>query len=195
MRRPITALRQAVLEESLPIFSTNPLSPSLQFYLMPSFSFSRSAVFGFSLVAALIAVALVLFPSSLSVSNLVSGSLSSSSSSIPSIRSDATNLANPDTTMASRAAPLVFPALSRHTATVIFVHGLGDSGHGWADAVQLWQRKHRLDEVKFILPNARTMPITVVSLACRDYLRLFALRTPDVGRDIFSNNLLTICRV
>ncbi|PTB62221.1 Phospholipase/carboxylesterase [Trichoderma citrinoviride] len=60
-----------------------------------------------------------------------------------------------------RAAPVVFPALSRHTATVIFVHGLGDSGNGWADAVQLWQRKHRLDEVKFVLPNARVMPISV----------------------------------
>ncbi|KAL6862034.1 Phospholipase/carboxylesterase [Trichoderma novae-zelandiae] len=60
-----------------------------------------------------------------------------------------------------RAAPVVFPALSRHTATVIFVHGLGDSGSGWADAVQMWQRKHRLDEVKFVLPNARVMPITV----------------------------------
>lgn len=140
---------------------------------MPSFSFSRSAVFGFSLVAALIAVALVLLPSSL-VSDLVSGHLS--------IRNDATNLANPDSTMASRAAPLVFPALSRHTATVIFVHGLGDSGHGWAQAVQLWQSKHRLDEVKFILPNARTMPITVVSLPCRGCPRIFSLL--DAGRNI-----------
>ncbi|EHK21251.1 uncharacterized protein TRIVIDRAFT_52210 [Trichoderma virens Gv29-8] len=60
-----------------------------------------------------------------------------------------------------RAAPLVFPAVSRHTATVIFIHGLGDTGNGWADAVQMWQRKHRLDEVKFVLPNARIMPITV----------------------------------
>ncbi|GFP59252.1 acyl-protein thioesterase 1 [Trichoderma asperellum] len=148
-------------EESLQVFSTNPLSPSLQFYLMPSFNFSRSVVFGFSLVAALIAVALVILPSPWSVSDLVSGK-QSSSSSIPNVQSHATNLANPDSKkMASRAAPLVFPALSRHTATVIFVHGLGDSGHGWADAVQLWQRKHRLDEVKFILPNARVMPITV----------------------------------
>ncbi|KAK1240163.1 hypothetical protein MKX08_007605 [Trichoderma sp. CBMAI-0020] len=145
-----------------PIFSTNPRSPSLQFYLMPSFSFSRGAVFGFSLAAALIAIALVLLPS-LSVSDLVSGHLSSSSSSspIPAIQSDATNLANPNTTMASRALPLVIPALGRHTATVIFMHGLGDSGHGWADAVKVWQRKHRLDEIKFILPHARTIPITV----------------------------------
>ncbi|KAH6603997.1 hypothetical protein Trco_007443 [Trichoderma cornu-damae] len=76
--------------------------------------------------------------------------------------------------MAARAAPLVFPALSRHTATVIFVHGLGDSGRGWADAVQLWQRKHRLDEVKFVLPNARVMPVTVVSSR-------FCAETPNQG--------------
>lgn len=132
---------------------------------MPSFSLSRSVVFGFSLVVALIAIALVILPSYPSVSDLVSGKQSSSSSSsIPNTHNDVANLANPDNNMAARAAPLVFPALSRHTATVIFVHGLGDSGHGWADAVQLWQRKHRLDEVKFILPNARVMPITVVSL-------------------------------
>lgn len=62
-----------------------------------------------------------------------------------------------------RAAPLVFPAASRHTATVIFAHGLGDSGAGWADAVEHWQRRQRLGEVKFILPNAPVIPITVVS--------------------------------
>jgi hypothetical protein len=28
-------------------------------------------------------------------------------------------------------APLVVPALKRHTATVIVAHGLGDSGAGW----------------------------------------------------------------
>ena len=27
--------------------------------------------------------------------------------------------------------PLVVPALKKHTATVIFVHGLGDNGSGW----------------------------------------------------------------
>ena len=34
-------------------------------------------------------------------------------------------------------APLVVPALRRHTATVIFAHGLGDSGAGWYVAVLL----------------------------------------------------------
>ncbi|KAL1888306.1 hypothetical protein Sste5346_009630 [Sporothrix stenoceras] len=62
----------------------------------------------------------------------------------------------------SRLAPLVFPAAGpRHTATVIFAHGLGDSGHGWASAVENWRRRQRLDEVKFVLPHAPTIPITV----------------------------------
>ncbi|KAG5939058.1 hypothetical protein E4U60_001034 [Claviceps pazoutovae] len=60
-----------------------------------------------------------------------------------------------------RVAPLVFPAVGRHTATVIFVHGLGDTGHGWADAVQLWRKKPRLNEIKFILPHAPQIPITM----------------------------------
>lgn len=63
-----------------------------------------------------------------------------------------------------RVAPLVFPAVDRHTATVIFVHGLGDTGHGWADAVQLWRKKPRLNEIKFILPHAPQIPITMVRL-------------------------------
>lgn len=61
-----------------------------------------------------------------------------------------------------RAAPLVLPATGRHTATVIWSHGLGDSGAGWADAVEQMKRRRRLDEVKFILPNAPVIPITVV---------------------------------
>lgn len=62
--------------------------------------------------------------------------------------------------MANRAAPLRFPAVGTHTATVIFVHGLGDSGHGWASAVENWRRRSRLDQVKFILPHAPSIPIT-----------------------------------
>lgn len=64
-------------------------------------------------------------------------------------------------TMTARAAPLVFPATARHTATVIFAHGLGDSGHGWASAVENWRRRQRLDEVKFVLPHAPNIPITI----------------------------------
>lgn len=56
--------------------------------------------------------------------------------------------------------PLVFPAVKTHTATVIFSHGLGDTGHGWAFQVENWRRRERLDEVKFVLPHAPVIPIT-----------------------------------
>lgn len=63
-----------------------------------------------------------------------------------------------------RAAPIVLPATGQHTATVIFIHGLGDSGAGWADAVEhMRRRRQRLNEVKFVLPNAPPIPITMVS--------------------------------
>ncbi|KAK4125042.1 Phospholipase/carboxylesterase [Parathielavia appendiculata] len=58
------------------------------------------------------------------------------------------------------ASPILFPASARHTATVIFVHGLGDTGRGWAGTVENWRRRQRLDEVKFILPHAPAIPIT-----------------------------------
>lgn len=56
--------------------------------------------------------------------------------------------------------PLVFPAVKTHTATVIFSHGLGDTGHGWSFQVENWRRRERLDEVKFVLPHAPVIPIT-----------------------------------
>lgn len=34
-------------------------------------------------------------------------------------------------------APLIVPALKRHTATVIVAHGLGDSGAGWYASTQM----------------------------------------------------------
>jgi hypothetical protein len=42
-----------------------------------------------------------------------------------------------------------------HTATMIFLHGLGDSGHGWSQAD--WNLPH----AKLIFPNAPSRPITV----------------------------------
>ncbi|KAI8345706.1 Phospholipase/carboxylesterase/thioesterase [Mortierella sp. GBAus27b] len=44
---------------------------------------------------------------------------------------------------------------SRHTATMVFLHGLGDSGAGWQ------KLRHYLPHVKFIFPNA---PVQAVSL-------------------------------
>ncbi|KHN97982.1 lysophospholipase [Metarhizium album ARSEF 1941] len=60
-----------------------------------------------------------------------------------------------------RMAPLVMPAVGRHTATVIFVHGLGDTGHGWVEPVNFWRTRQSMNEIKFILPHAPHIPITM----------------------------------
>lgn len=71
-----------------------------------------------------------------------------------------------------RLPPLLFPpAAARHTGTVIFIHGLGDTGYGWASAVENWRRRSKLDEVKFILPHAPQIPITCVSEAPKAKIR------------------------
>lgn len=56
---------------------------------------------------------------------------------------------------------LIIPAVKRHTATVIMAHGLGDSGGGWVGLAENWRRRQKFEEVKFIFPNAPTIPITV----------------------------------
>lgn len=80
------------------------------------------------------------------------------------------------------AAPLIVPALKRHTATVIVIHGLGDSGAGWyvyavvnhmgyrrsshysyrIFLAENWRRRSKFEEISFIFPNAPSIPITMV---------------------------------
>ncbi|PWA02084.1 hypothetical protein BB558_001788 [Smittium angustum] len=45
-------------------------------------------------------------------------------------------------------------SIKKHTATVIFMHGLGDSGHGWAPVAD--NLSTILPHVKFIFPHAST---------------------------------------
>lgn len=48
--------------------------------------------------------------------------------------------------------PIVLKAKGILLGTVIFMHGLGDSGEGWADGMAAIQRQ--IPNVKFILPHA-----------------------------------------
>lgn len=48
--------------------------------------------------------------------------------------------------------PIVADATGTHTATLIMLHGLGDTGDGWADVAK--QFKAALPHVKFIFPTA-----------------------------------------
>lgn len=48
---------------------------------------------------------------------------------------------------------------ARHSATVIWLHGLGDTGEGWMDVGPQLQMK--LPFVRFLFPTAPTQPVTV----------------------------------
>lgn len=49
------------------------------------------------------------------------------------------------------------PATARHSATLIFLHGLGDTGHGWAEHFRALKLKH----VKCICPTASMQSVTL----------------------------------
>ncbi|KAF5368001.1 hypothetical protein D9758_004394 [Tetrapyrgos nigripes] len=55
---------------------------------------------------------------------------------------------------------LTVPALTKHTATIIFVHGLGDSGSGWKPVAEMFQNDSALAHIKWILPSANMHPVT-----------------------------------
>ncbi|KAJ2784777.1 hypothetical protein H4R18_000904 [Coemansia javaensis] len=61
--------------------------------------------------------------------------------------------------MNSSLSSVVVRAKARHTASVIFIHGLGDTGYGWEPVAQLLSRS--LPHVKFVLPTAPEQPVTL----------------------------------
>ncbi|CUS09365.1 unnamed protein product [Tuber aestivum] len=59
------------------------------------------------------------------------------------------------------AAAIVVPAATRHTATFIFLHGLGDSGAGWSSVSENFRLRRKFDECCFIFPHAPMIPVTL----------------------------------
>ncbi|KAJ7639362.1 Phospholipase/carboxylesterase [Roridomyces roridus] len=53
---------------------------------------------------------------------------------------------------------IILPAISKHTATVIFVHGLGDTGAGWEPVGDMFSSE--MPHVKWIFPHSPMIPIT-----------------------------------
>jgi lysophospholipase-1 len=49
----------------------------------------------------------------------------------------------------------------KHTATVILLHGLGDSGRGWQNLADDFGRDPRLQNVKWVFPHAPNRPLTI----------------------------------
>jgi lysophospholipase II len=54
---------------------------------------------------------------------------------------------------------VVSAAFAKHSATVILMHGLGDSAEGLEDLALMW--RNQFPHIKFILPTAPTRPVTL----------------------------------
>ena len=61
--------------------------------------------------------------------------------------------------------PVVVSASAKHTGTLIFLHGLGDTGHGWATIIAAIRPPH----IKVICPTANKMPVTLNSGKCKPH--------------------------
>lgn len=54
---------------------------------------------------------------------------------------------------------IIIQAVPKPTASVVLLHGLGDSGHGWADGTAFILDK--VPYVRFVLPTAPVQPVTL----------------------------------
>eukprot|EP01121_Diplochlamys_sp_Union-15-3_P011127 TRINITY_DN318_c0_g1_i1.p1 TRINITY_DN318_c0_g1~~TRINITY_DN318_c0_g1_i1.p1 ORF type:complete len:222 (-),score=34.71 TRINITY_DN318_c0_g1_i1:53-718(-) len=58
-----------------------------------------------------------------------------------------------------KTSTLEIPAKSKHTGSVIFLHGLGDTGYGWKDVADYLTEVE--PHLKVILPTASNRPVTI----------------------------------
>ncbi|XP_029447138.1 acyl-protein thioesterase 1 [Rhinatrema bivittatum] len=79
----------------------------------------------------------------------------------------------------SAPLPAIVPAARKATAAVIFLHGLGDTGHGWAEAFAGIRSPH----VKYICPHAPITPVTLnMNMAMPSWFDIIGL-SPDSPED------------
>ncbi|KAM9501505.1 acyl-protein thioesterase 1 [Clarias gariepinus] len=79
----------------------------------------------------------------------------------------------------SAPLPAIVPAARKATAAVIFLHGLGDTGHGWAEAMAGIKTTY----VKYICPHAPVTPVTLnMNMAMPSWFDIIGLG-PDAEED------------
>ncbi|XP_024590159.1 acyl-protein thioesterase 1-like isoform X1 [Neophocaena asiaeorientalis asiaeorientalis] len=79
----------------------------------------------------------------------------------------------------SAPLPAIVPAIRKATAAVIFLHGLGDTGHGWAEDLAGIRSAH----IKYICPHALVMPVTLnMDVAMPSWFDIIGL-SPDSHED------------
>eukprot|EP00897_Mesotaenium_endlicherianum_P008925 jgi/Mesen1/8060/ME000432S07352 len=75
------------------------------------------------------------------------------------------------------AETIVIKPSGTHTTTIVWLHGLGDTGHGWSDVVDMI----KLPNVKWVLPTAPIMPVTVNGgLPCPSWFDIKGLSAESV---------------
>ncbi|EQC27511.1 hypothetical protein SDRG_14712 [Saprolegnia diclina VS20] len=69
---------------------------------------------------------------------------------------------------------ITFTPKAQHSASLVFMHGLGDTAYGWADTIQFMSAS--LPHVKCILPTAPTQPVTLNhGMACPSWYDIQSL--------------------
>ena len=53
----------------------------------------------------------------------------------------------------------IHPTMGLHSATIVLMHGLGDSADGWRDTAESWHRA--MPYAKFIVPTSKNRPVTL----------------------------------
>lgn len=78
-------------------------------------------------------------------------------------------------------AQIVIEATAKHTATIIFSHGLGDTAAGWAPFAASIKSRH--PHVKWILPTASNNPVTLNGgMKMPSWFDIRTLTPPSAGR-------------
>ena len=79
----------------------------------------------------------------------------------------------------SAVPPVILRASQKHTATLIFLHGLGDTGVGWAGALNTIKPPY----MKVICPTASIMPVTLnAGFAMPAWYDILSLDEHDSGK-------------
>ncbi|XP_064409739.1 acyl-protein thioesterase 1 isoform X1 [Latimeria chalumnae] len=79
----------------------------------------------------------------------------------------------------SAQLPAIVPAARKATAAVIFLHGLGDTGHGWVETLSYIRTPH----IKYICPHAQIRPVTInMNMAMPSWFDITCL-SPEAEED------------
>ncbi|CAE6435939.1 unnamed protein product [Rhizoctonia solani] len=86
------------------------------------------------------------------------------------------------TSAAAALKTLIVPPRAPHTATIVFSHGLGDTGDGWKPVATMLASQ--FPYVKWVLPHARVRPITINGgLEMPGWFDLYSLGKSDDKED------------